>query len=170
MVRILFKWTIIYCMSAVSSTVLSYRIVMLNKPAPNPLTCMLNHFSHVWLFVTLWTGALQGPLSMEFSRQELNTGVSCHALFQGIFLTRDSCVSWLPQNVCHLDHSRDSTGGDMWVGLRKGIVLNSKLWSQNRSALSTYYRFKAVLVTMGRDMIVLPMVINTAHSPTSCWN
>ena len=32
--------------------------------------CVLSHFSHVWLFVTLWTVALQAPLSMEFSRQE----------------------------------------------------------------------------------------------------
>ena len=34
-------------MSAVATTVLGYGIVMLNKPAPNPLTCVLNHFSHV---------------------------------------------------------------------------------------------------------------------------
>ena len=134
MVRILFKLTIIYCMSAVATTVLGYGTVMLNKPAPNPLTCVLNHFSHVWLFVTLGTVALQAPLSMGFSRQELNTGVSCHALCQGIFLTRVSCVSWLPHSVCHLDNSRDSTGGDMWVGLRKSTVLNSKLRCQNRSA------------------------------------
>ena len=31
---------------------------------------MLSHFSHVWLFVTPWTTACQGPLSMKFSRQE----------------------------------------------------------------------------------------------------
>ena len=30
---------------------------------------MLSHFSHVWLFVTLWTVACQAPLSMGFSRQ-----------------------------------------------------------------------------------------------------
>ena len=30
----------------------------------------LNHFSHVWLFVTPWTVAHQAPLSMGFSRQE----------------------------------------------------------------------------------------------------
>ena len=35
---------------------------------------------------TPWTGAHQAPLSMEFSRQEY--GVSCHALFQGIFPTQ----------------------------------------------------------------------------------
>ena len=36
--------------------------------------CMLSHFSCVWLFVTLWTAA---PLSMEFSRQEYWSGLSC---------------------------------------------------------------------------------------------
>ena len=32
--------------------------------------CVLSHFSHVQLFVTLWTVARKAPLSMEFSRQE----------------------------------------------------------------------------------------------------
>ena len=32
--------------------------------------CVLSHFSHVRLFVTLWTVACQAPLSMGFSRQE----------------------------------------------------------------------------------------------------
>ena len=32
--------------------------------------CMLSRFSCVQLFVTLWTVALQAPLSMGFSRQE----------------------------------------------------------------------------------------------------
>ena len=31
---------------------------------------MLNRFSRVQLFVTLWTVACHAPLSMEFSRQE----------------------------------------------------------------------------------------------------
>ena len=34
------------------------------------LACLLSCFSHVRLFVTLWTIALQAPLSMGFSRQE----------------------------------------------------------------------------------------------------
>ena len=37
-------------------------------------------FSHVQLFVTLWTVACQTPLSMGFSSK--NTGVGCHALLQ----------------------------------------------------------------------------------------
>ena len=45
--------------------------------------CMLSHFSHVQLFVTLWTVVHQASLSMGFFRQ--NTGVGCHALLQGNF-------------------------------------------------------------------------------------
>ena len=35
----------------------------------NQLEAVLSHFSHVQLFVTLWTVACQTPLSMGFSRQ-----------------------------------------------------------------------------------------------------
>ena len=43
-------------------------------------------FSHVWLFVTTWTIALQAPLSMWFSGK--NIGMYCHALLHGIFPTQ----------------------------------------------------------------------------------
>ena len=39
--------------------------------------CVLSHFSHVWLFVILWTVAHQAPLSMRFSRQEYWSGLPC---------------------------------------------------------------------------------------------
>ena len=45
--------------------------------------CVLIHFSHVLLCVTLWTVAHQAPLSMGFSSK--NTGVGCHFLLQGLF-------------------------------------------------------------------------------------
>ena len=38
------------------------------------------------VIVTPWTVACQAPIPMEFSRQ--NTGVGCHFLLQGIFLTQ----------------------------------------------------------------------------------
>ena len=41
------------------------------------LLCMLNHFSHVRLFATLWTVACQPPLSMGSSRQEYWSGLPC---------------------------------------------------------------------------------------------
>ena len=38
---------------------------------------MPSHFSHVQLFVTLWTVACQASLSMGFSMQECWSGVPC---------------------------------------------------------------------------------------------
>ena len=37
--------------------------------------CVLNHFSHFWLFATLWTVACQALLSLGFSRQEYSSGL-----------------------------------------------------------------------------------------------
>ena len=39
--------------------------------------CMLSRFSHVQLFATPWTVALQAPLSMGFSRQQYWSGLPC---------------------------------------------------------------------------------------------
>ena len=39
--------------------------------------CILSCFSHVQLFVTLWTVACQAPLSMGLSRQEYWSGLPC---------------------------------------------------------------------------------------------
>ena len=39
--------------------------------------CVLSHFSHVQLFVTLWAVAHQAPLSQGFSRQEYWSGLPC---------------------------------------------------------------------------------------------
>ena len=50
------------------------------------LLLLLSRFSCVRLFVTPWTAAHQAPLSMGFSGKD--TGVVCHFLFQGIFLTQ----------------------------------------------------------------------------------
>ena len=38
---------------------------------------VLNHFSHVQLFATLWTVALQPSLFIGFSRQEYWSGLQC---------------------------------------------------------------------------------------------
>ena len=40
-------------------------------------TCMLTHFSHVQLYVTLWAVTHQALLSMGFSRQEYWSGLPC---------------------------------------------------------------------------------------------
>ena len=49
---------------------------------------MLSHFSRVQLFATLWAVALQVPLPRGFSSK--NTGVGCHAVLHGLFLTQGS--------------------------------------------------------------------------------
>ena len=41
------------------------------------MLCVLSDFSHVRLCATLWTVALQTPLSMGFSRQEYWSGLPC---------------------------------------------------------------------------------------------
>ena len=85
-------------------------------------TCVLSHFRHVWLFVTLWTVAYQVPLSMGFSRQEYWSGLPCpppgdlpdtgiksislksHALAGGFFTTN---AAWEARSK--LTHLLDST-------------------------------------------------------------
>ena len=39
--------------------------------------CMLNHFSCVRFFATLWTVVCQAPLAMRFSRQGYWSGLPC---------------------------------------------------------------------------------------------
>ena len=76
----------------------------------SPMTMLIIHHlcaqlpGCVWFFVTPWTVAHQAPLSMEFSCK--NTGVGCHFLPQGIFLTQGLNLSLLHWQVdslllCH---------------------------------------------------------------------
>ena len=56
----------------------------------------------VWLFATLWMIAHQAPLSRDFPGK--NTGVGCHFLLQGIFLTQGLNLCFL-----HLLHWQASS-------------------------------------------------------------
>ena len=56
------------------------------------------------LCATLWTIALQAPLSTGFSRKEYFPGVGCYFLLQGIFPTQESN----PCLLCHLHWQVDS--------------------------------------------------------------
>ena len=69
-----------------------------------PPLCMLSHFSHVQLFVTPRTIVLQAHPSMGFPRQD--TGVGCHFILQGIFLTQELNLGLLHcrQILYHLSH------------------------------------------------------------------
>ena len=73
---------------------------------------VLSHFSHVWLFATLWTVACQAPLSMGFSRPESWSGLLI--LLQGIFLTQGLnpcllCLRHCRQIIYLLNHQGSLT-------------------------------------------------------------
>ena len=71
--------------------------------------CVLSCFSHVWLFVTLWTLAHQATLSMGFSRQEYWNGLP--TLLQGIFLIQGYNLHLLPLLHWQVDSLSPVPGG-----------------------------------------------------------
>ena len=54
----------------------------------NSCACLLSHFSHIQLYVAVWTVVYQVPLSMGFSRREYWSGLPFPP--QGIFPTQGS--------------------------------------------------------------------------------
>ena len=55
-----------------------FKVVMINWGSlGSHLSCLLSCFSHIWLFLTLWTVTDQAPPSMGFSRQEYWSGLPC---------------------------------------------------------------------------------------------
>ena len=61
--------------SVAGSAVSNENRLWMNRILSPGLPLVLSRFSHVQLFVTLWTVARQAPLSMEFSRQEYWSGL-----------------------------------------------------------------------------------------------
>ena len=59
-----------------------------NALSTSACVCVFSDFSSAQLFVTLKTVAHQAPLPRDSPGK--NTGVDCHALLQGIFLTQRS--------------------------------------------------------------------------------
>ena len=75
---------------------------------------VLSHFSHVQLFVTLWTVACQAPLPWDSPGR--NIGVGGHALLQGIFPTQGLnpgllYCRWIVYQLSH----QGSPGIPKWV-------------------------------------------------------
>ena len=65
--------------SEVTSLLGSTSVALVQGLTPVALgcACMLSRFSHVWLFVTVWTIACQAPLSKGFCKQEYWSRLSC---------------------------------------------------------------------------------------------
>ena len=63
--------------------------VMIDSQLPHSsYPCMVSHFSHVCLFVTLWT--VPPKFLCAWDSPGKNMGVGCHVLLQGIFPTQGS--------------------------------------------------------------------------------
>ena len=82
--------------------------------------CVLSRFTLVQLFATLRTIAHQTPLSMGVSTK--STGVGCHALLQGIFLTQGSnlrllCLLNCRQILYALRHLGSPKENSRWPGI-----------------------------------------------------
>ena len=71
---------------------------------------MLSRFSHVRLFMTLW--AVAHRLLCPWDSPGENTGVGCHALFQGIFLTQGTNLHLLRLLYCRQILYHCATGED----------------------------------------------------------
>ena len=69
-------WTGISCIGGTFFTT-----ERLGKINTTPWNC--ESLSHVWLFVTLWPVARQGPLSIGFSRPEYWSGLPCSSPWDG---------------------------------------------------------------------------------------
>ena len=100
---------------------------------------MLSRFSHVQLFVSLWSVACQAPLSVEFSRQEYWNGLP--HLSPGIFLTQGSHSRlWL------LHHRQDSLLLSHWGSPNTGRVPKSStpFWSNLSKDRSRFCRYSPI--------------------------
>ena len=123
---------------------------------------MLSPFSHVRLFATLWTIALQASLSMGFSRQEYWSGLPCPPAGDlpdpGVKLT--SLVS-------HLLASKFFTTSATWEALFMNIelVLKSRAGSLLLSSFLHHnyaVYMKKILFSM-QVFIVFLLLISSLH-------
>ena len=80
-------FSLICVLCSLFENIFNWSIVDLQGCVSFRYVCRLSHFKHVQLCVTPWTVAPQAPLLWDSPGK--NTGVGCHALLQGIFLTQE---------------------------------------------------------------------------------
>ena len=87
-----------------------------NCPSFAMIEKYFSHFSHVRLIVTPWTVALQAPLSVGFSSENIRVG--CHSLLQGIFPTQGLSPGLLHcrQILYHMSHQGSPLPGYYILG------------------------------------------------------
>ena len=89
--------------------------------------CVLSCFSHVLLFVTLWTVAARLPCPWDSPGK--NSGVGCHALLQGIFPTQGSKPGlphcrWILYHLNLSPKFSKELQRRSWVRTQRLVVLN----------------------------------------------
>ena len=128
--------------------------------------CMFSHFSHVWLFVTLWSIVHQVHLSVRFSRQEYWSGLPCcppgdlpgpetkHTSLASPALRADSLhwATWEAQYHSHMDS----------IFLKHDIN-----YLQNRNRLSDFK--DRLIVTKGEGLIRSLRLACTHYCIWSGW-
>ena len=109
---------------------------------------VLTHFSCVWLFVTLWTVACQGPLSIGFSRQEYWSGSSRDLPDPGTESASSAlqAITEPPRKPAGLAYWK--TRVDMWVGASlwrswkchgKVLIVRHFLWTSSTAQHKVYH-------------------------------
>ena len=91
-------------------------------------------------FANLWTIDCHAPISKKFSRPGKNTGVSCHFLLQGVFLTQGSNPHLLLGRW--ILYHRTSRVWSGWVYLKNMILILILLKPLRRKNCSQLLQFR----------------------------
>ena len=120
--------------------------------------CVLSCFNQVQLFATLWAAAHQAPLSMEFSRQEYWSGLSCpssgHLLDPGIKpgspalqvdLYQGSICLYMIE-ITYTNNLKEILSYHQWLSLERRMCL--EVGAFKRQCYVLYYVFISVFITL----------------------
>ena len=127
--------------------------------------CVPSHFSHVWLFATLWT--CQVPVSVRFSRKEY--GVGCHFLLQRVFPTQEldlhlfRLLLWQASSWPLVPPGKGS-----WVGAKISLLTyKAKIYIQhiNSYTISVVLRGKKHKKAFGKGKIMNKLLRNSVFKP-----
>ena len=102
--------------------------------------CVLSHFSHAWLFSTLWTAARQPPLSMGFFRWEYWSGLPCpppEDLPNSEIEPKSPVSPALQADSLQLSHQRNT----LHVLLFSSSVVSDSLWPHGQQHIRASLSF-----------------------------
>ena len=128
---------------------------------------MVSHFSHVQLFVTLWTIALQAPLSMEILQArilELVAMPSSKGSSQTSNWTRVSCTFCIGRQVLDHLHHLGNPVRDYQLSMTFSEILIVSHWWWQMQELSREYRLVWKIIHF---LIILKLPFGKDNSTSS---